>query len=84
MCRDTCDRALSFASEQNTLGTIALEFTITIILTPHLVAPALLMFGFKKSQKAKRNFASQTPLKKAKFEEFGLKKANMATLVQLH
>ena len=38
------------------------------------------MFGFKKSQKAKRNFASQTPLKKAKFEEFGLKKANMATL----
>ena len=34
----------------------------------------------KKSQKAKRKFASQTLSKKAKFVVFGLKKANMATL----
>ena len=64
VCRDTSEQALSFASEQNTLETIGLEFTTTIILASHLVAPALLMLGFKK----------------AKFEEFGLKKANMATL----
>ena len=77
MCRDTSDQALSFASEQNTLETIGLEFTTTIILASHLVVPALLMFGFKKAKKKPK---SQTPLKKAKFEEFGLKKANMATL----
>jgi len=37
----------------------------------------------KKSQKAKRKFASQTLSKKAKFVVLGLKKANMATLCSI-
>ena len=35
----------------------------------------------QKKQKAKHNILSQTLFKKAKFLEFGLKKANMATLL---
>ena len=36
----------------------------------------------KKRQKAKWKFSCQTGRKKARFLEFGVKKANMATLLQ--
>ena len=35
------DQPLSCSSRQKSLGTTALEFKVTIILTPHLVPPAL-------------------------------------------
>ena len=40
-CAANGDQPLSCASRQKSLGTTALEFKITIILTPHFVPPTL-------------------------------------------
>ena len=66
-CAAKRDQPLSCASRQKSLETTTLQFTITIILTPHLVPPALVF----RTPKGYRYPRLRTPALKSLFATMG-------------